>query len=690
MICSLDELGLQDGRAEGIFELETTWSIDFLESKLGTPFFDLSLPIPGNDGETFDYALSDTIFEIDNKFITNRPDLFGTEGNAREFGALFSGNFQAYAESELPSNSTDLFRIETDKALAYNIAEFENVTPSPSPLGLQVLMHRTGLTVKNALVDFTNAISMELGQPMHAFDREKVSGTIVVRMAKAGEKIEALDGKTYELAPTDIVIADSEKVLAIAGVIGGASSAVSDTTRNVLVESATFDPVSIRMTAQRLACRTDASTRYEKSIDPLLTKKALVRSRDYLAFFGFEAIAKRVQSHIDVTKLKSCTLSVSHEFIEKKLGVAIESGNADRILRALGFAPAFENGKWNVTVPSHRVTKDISRNEDIVEEVGRVNGYDNVPDTPIKGSLSIAAKNSEIMLRDTINSFLSNHAFFETYNYSFSHSETDRKLGYENMDSAVRVQNAFNTELTHMRRSILGGLLSVVETNLKRRDAFSFYEIGKTFTKNGENDFSESRMVGGVAVGMDVLELRDILDGLFHEVLPGVRAQVRQSDSLSHAYHPNGGGVFETSDGVELARFGTLHPEVASEFRIGAPALVFEMDFEAVLRLKSSSSGRFSEISKFQDVSRELNFIADERVSASVLESIIAKSSPKITGTRVVDTYRDVQKIGENKKSVTFSFLIQDFEKTVTDEEAMAVQNAVIANMEAAGYPIRK
>ncbi len=332
MICSEDELGLQEERALGIMVLENYFPESLLDSKLGTPFYDLELSIPGNGNIKYSFPLKDTVFEIDNKFITNRPDLFSCEGNAREFGAIFSLPFTPYTGT-FPEVSGKL-SVEIDSAhvLSYDLISIKDIQAGTSPLGIDQMLRKAGLSPKFDLVDITNYIMTELGQPMHAFDADKVVGNIIVRQAREGEILLALDSKEYALTSKDIVIADSEKVLAIAGVIGGMSSAVSETTKNVYFEAACFDPVSIRLTSQRLAIRTDSSMRFEKSLDPTLARRVLPRVLDILKFLGKNTVCSGAFSYLDSTKVRDISITTDLAFVEKKLGLAISKERVSDIL----------------------------------------------------------------------------------------------------------------------------------------------------------------------------------------------------------------------------------------------------------------------------------------------------------------------------------------------------------------------
>lgn len=390
--------------------------------------------------------------------------------------------------------------IETPNVLAYDIVSVQDIQAGTSPLGIDFMLRKAGLSPKFDLVDITNYVMTELGQPMHAFDAEKVVGTLTVRQARDGETMLALDSKEYTLTTKDIVIADSEKVLAIAGVIGGMSSAISETTKHVYFESACFDPVAVRLTSQRLAIRTDASMRFEKSLDPTLASRAMPRVFDLLTFLGKSGNITGAFSYLDSSKVRDITIKTDLDFMEKKLGIRIDAPRAEDILARLGFEASFAGDTFSVRVPSWRATKDISIKEDLVEEIGRINGYELVPDTPITGPFSIAAKNASIELRNRINAYLSARELFETYNYSFSNQNKDALIGYADDVSAVHIQNAFNVEYTMMRRSMVPNLLTATAENLKQQKRFGFFEIGKVFEKLGENKFTEKKALAGVLV----------------------------------------------------------------------------------------------------------------------------------------------------------------------------------------------
>ncbi|MDD2487687.1 MAG: phenylalanine--tRNA ligase subunit beta [Candidatus Gracilibacteria bacterium] len=690
MICSEDELGFQEERAPGIMILENIFDEKVLENQIGKPFFDLTVSIPGIDGKDFEIRLSDIVFEIDNKFITNRPDLFSILGNAREFGAIFDLKFSSYENKAVFKNDLNT-KILTDKVLSYHLYKVSNVNAEVSPFAVSYLLHKSGLPSKFDLVDMTNYIMTELGQPMHAFDADKIEGDICVRQAFDGEKIEALNGETYELKISDIVIADDKKVLAIAGIMGGAYSAISESTKDIYIESACFDPSSVRLTAQRLGLRSDSSTRYEKSLDPLLAEIALNRAEDFLKYLKKDYKIKGSSFYLNAEKIKDISIPLTREFVEKKIGIEIDEKEFDRILGALGFSFEKRGDEYSVSVPSWRATKDVSIKEDLAEEIGRINGYEKVPELPVSGNISIKNRNEIIELKDKINDYFTGKGFLEAYNYSFLNEAKDEKIGIIDHTNAIKILNAFSNEFTIMRRKMLPYLIENVSNNAKAENSFSFYEIAKVMEKI-DGKFNEKLMVAGIAYKVEFEYLRSVLDGFMSSILPEIKYKtVQKTDILNFPYfHPNKSGSFELESGENLINFGYVNPIVASNFDLDDSDLIyFEMDFNLLFQKYLSSSFCFSEISRFPGINRELNFVMEEKTPVGDVIGNIGDVDLLIRNVTVLDIYRNIEKIGTDMKSVTFNILIQDFTKTITDDIALDIQNKIIARLKKYGVELR-
>lgn len=703
MICSDDELWLATERSEGIMNLEEHWDRETLESMLGKSFFDLTLPFVGMNGTVYYFSLRDATFEIDNKFITNRPDLFSVYGNAREWHAIFDIPFTEYSSNQqLATNSQFPITIETDKVLSYHARKMEWVSVRKSPFGMSVMMERSGLTPKMDIVDITNCILTEFGQPMHAFDADKINWGIVIRMAKEGEKLLALNGVEYVLTPDDMVIADHEKPIALAGIIGGMESAVTESSTNIIWESACFDAVNIRLSAQRHGIRTDASTRYEKSLDPLLAEFALPRITDYTNFLWKTGTITSSASYVDISQINHITLDIPYDFINMKAGATIPREEVHDILTRLWFTITTSDTSFTVQVPSWRSSKDISIKEDIAEEVVRIYWYDQIPLTPINANLFINKKNPEKSLKDTTLWFWSRRWWNEVYNYSFTSIALDKGINMVDMDNAVGIKNAFNEDYTHMRRSLANRLLEDIANNTKYSDTLKFFEIGKVYTKDGETGkiatrllssqesqpFPEKKMLAGIMTGGDITALRNDLENFLMEILGYVPPLHNNTHTLPFL-HPGIAGEYRDGE-IIIARFGQIHPLCREAYGVPLDTLYFEVEYETILELHADKEVLFHPISRYQTITRELNFVMSEKIETGPMAHLIDALHPWIANVVVDSIYRDPSKIGAGKKSVNFSFTLTNMDDTISDEDALTVQNSIITKMQEHGLELRQ
>lgn len=692
MICSEDELGFQEERAPGIMRLENYFDVQILAKQLWKPFNELEIDILWIDWNKKWIKLKDIVFEIDNKFITNRPDLFSVEWNAREFGAIFNLPFQPYSKKYSFSTKTLNTKVLTDKVLAYHLIKVENISTSSSPFWISQMLYRSGINPKFDLVDMTNYVMTELGQPMHVFDADKIKWWITVRMAKTGESILALNWETYKLTDKDIVIADDKKVLAIGWIIGWQESAISENTKNIYIESATFDATNIRLTAQRLWVRTDASTRYEKSQDPLLTYRALSRSLDFLAFIGKSGTIVWDSEYIDKSQINNVTIECSKDFISKKVWVEILIENIGRILKQLGFE--FKESNWNFTikVPSWRATKDVSIKEDIAEEIGRINSYSKVPEIPLNWEFTVTAKNYNIKFKQTIQWYFTGKKWLEAYNYSFGNEALDEKIGLISTDNAIKVINAYSADFTLMRRNLLPYLMVNVADNIKISPDFAFFEIAKISSKTWDQ-FIETPKIAWISHKISFTNFKSDLFWLLQTLVPVESFEIKQwiTDKNLWYFHPNKSGEIITKSGQSIWCFGYINPVVTSNFELDdSEILYFELNYWILYDLFINSNIEFRELAKFPGIARELNFVMNNKtVIGSVIDDI-KKCSLLIRDISVIDIYRNKEKLWENMQSITFSIFIQDLEKTITDEEALKIQNSIIASLAKKWIEIRK
>ncbi len=692
MICSEDELDFQEARAPWIMRLEEYFDVELLEANIWKPFFDIKIQILGFDSQPYESALRDVVFEIDNKFITNRPDLFSVEWNAREFSAIFDLPFTPYKNSYTFKNRTLNVNILTEKVLSYHLIKMNDVHAAESPFPIKYALYKSWINPKFDLVDMTNYVMTELGQPMHAFDADKIVGDVTVRAAKKWERVLALNWETYELDERDTVIADDVKILAIWWIMWGQDSAISETTKNVLIESACFDASSIRLSSQRLWVRTDSSARYEKSLDPLLTYRALERALEFLRFLwkSWELISDF--EYLNKDSLKDANLILDPKFIAKKIGIVIPEADIERILVALWFDFSKQNSDYSVRVPSWRVTKDISIKEDLAEEIWRIYWYERVPEIPLVGEQVVYSENRSVAFRQGIQNYFAGKWWFEAYNYSFSNESSDSKIGLISIENAIKVVNAYSNEFTLMRRKMIGNLLSNVTDNKKIEDSFSFFEISKVECKQ-DWEFKEESKIAWISYSVSFESFKSDVIWLIDSVMSGLDFSIRQGVKLEdYPYlHPNKSWEFVTADWKVIWHFWFVNPQVATNFDLDDSKLCyFELDFATLLNLSEKSDFRFREISKYPWTTREFNFVMREKTPVGDIVSLIKRVNPLVRSVKIADIYRNEEKLWHDMKSVTFAAYLQDYEKTITDEDSMNAQNSIINELSKIWIELRK
>lgn len=673
MICSLDELGLTTIRAEGIFPLESVWDEKFLEKHLWEPFGELTLTLPGY-GQEIVYALNDVIFDLDNKFITNRPDLFSILGNAREIACIEKQDFK----SPLPLHLSQGLKspevlIQTDKVINYFLSHYTISTPPETPLILQILLKRSNQGLHGLLPDLTNIVMTELGQPMHVFDADIIDGTISVRMAKKGEILEALDGKTYILSSDDMVIADEKKILAIAGIIGGRNSGATENTRNILLEAATFDPVSVRKTSQRLWIRTDSSIRFEKWVDTLLPQIATDRYGQLLAHCITDA--KYLGNFIHKNPKKLTEIQITHSYIEERIGTQVSSEKVSDILTRLGFEVTTSKTDYTIIVPSWRDTGDVSIPADIVEEIARMVWYDTLPTADLPGPLSVARVHSHDGITTKISRFFAENGYFDAYTYPFTLGE--RFTRFSETEPAIIHNTSENR--THLRAHLAESLLELVASNYRLHSEGSFFEFGPIF------DGEEWLQWSWITWWKNLEEIQTTLTQ-YVKTFFGIQGNIIQSETSGKLFAPHACGEILDDDKNVLVRFWLVRPTLLPLFDI---ADIEIYAFEIITLPALHRPIQFISLIEYPGTIREFNIIIPENTPVKTILDIVKESHNWISKIWVSEIYRDPTHIGEGKKSVVVSLLIQNPNTTITDEEAIEIQKTIIHNLGDKGYEIR-
>ncbi len=679
MICAEDELGMGESHA-GIMVLDES-------AVAGTPaskFFSLE---------------DDYLIEIG--LTPNRADAMGHIGVARDLKAFLNVHESAKLEINLPdvtkfkvasqSNSVKIEVEDTERCPRYCGVTIAGVKVKPSPEWLQKRLRTIGLTPINNIVDVTNYVMFELGTPLHAFDGAVVNGQVKVRTAKAGETLVTLDGEERKLNTTDLVIANANQAMCIAGVFGGEKSGVSDSTTTIFLESAVFNPVSVRKTARAHGMNTDASFRFERGVDPELTMYALKRATLLIQEVAGGEIA---MEPLDVypNKLMPFEVKFSPERCNKLIGTTISEDVMTSILSNLDISIQGKKGsEWTLQVPAYRV--DVQREADVVEEVLRIYGFNNVPlPDKLNTSLSFRQKPDKEALKNTVAGLLVGFGAFELLNNSLTKSTYVNELGGEVLSSErhVEILNPLSNELDVMRQSLLFSSLEVVAYNQNRqRGDLKAYEFGKVYHKF-DTGYNENERLLIVLSGKREMESWNSIPGnvSFYSVKGMVDALYRRLGlQKMTSEKPLKSSILE--DGVQLVtgklktgEIGWITKKMKKHFGIKQDVFVADLDWDAIVQSSVMNKVKFTELSKTQAVRRDFSLLLDKSITFAEIQDIALKSDKKILReVGLFDVYEG-KNLDEGKKSYAVSFIFRDDEKTLKDEQVDAIMSRIREGLE--------
>ncbi len=681
MLCSEKELGLSE-KSSGILIFPK-------DTEIGIPLSELY-------GEQMD-----TVIEIDNKSITHRPDLWGHRGFAWELGALFGREVKDPVDSSLCEEFKDEDNINIkihapQAAPRYSALVVKNIKIEESPMWLQSRLRAIGIRPINNIVDITNYVMAEIGEPMHAFDKGKLRGdTIHVRFANTGEEIVTLDGNSHKLTEEDIVIADEVGPIALAGVMGGGNSEISQDTVEIVLEAANFNPVNIRKTAHRFDSRTDAAMRFEKSLSPEFTVHALLRCYELIKEIipGAAATSKILDAY--PLPLEEIEIEITTDHIREKLGYDIEDVRIKEILTSLHYDLKESGNKLTIKVPHFRATKDISIAADIVEEVGRIFGYDNIPPKAPLIPCEPPAKNRERLFEREVKDILSGEMnLTEVMGYSFTGEDILKKLKIDE-DKELRLKNPLSMEQDRLRRSLIPNMISFILYNQRFHESFDIFEVGRTYIKDDRKSqelAKENLRVSGTIFMKKpqeplFYESKYIVEKLLEELKIKKYKLTPASQGIPPYAHP-GRTMKITVDGKEAGLIFELHPEMIDTFEIQGRAALFDLDLDLLFKAKKNVV-KFVEIQKFPEVPFEISVIAERETYSEKIISIIRNTNQKyITDARVISVYEG-NPIKAGYKSVSVKIIFSDSEKTMEPETIESLQNSIMENLKNRGFEIR-
>ena len=655
MICSEKELGMSEEH-EGI----------------------LVLPEDAPPGMPLLEYLGDSILELE--LTPNRPDCLSMLGVAQEVAALTGGRVTApevaYAEEERSAGEMATVEIaDPDLCGRYTASIVSGLKIGPSPAWMQERLKACGMRPINNVVDITNYVMMEYGQPLHAFDYDKVKDhRIIVRRAKAGERLLTLDGEDRPLDPEMLVITDPDGPIGLAGVMGGANTEVTEHTKTLLLESANFNNVNIRRTSTRLRLRSEASLRFDKGLSPELPPKGLRRATQLLAELAGGTVAKGI---IDVYPgaREQAPVHLTEARIEQVLGISIEMEKVRGVLESLAFE-CEESGEGGLKVSAPYWRTDIGIEDDLVEEVARISGYDDIPTTPLSGRIPPNVPDDTRALRDAVKDILAGCGMQEVVNYSLSDVKglENAGLGHLAELNPLKVANPLRVEQEYLRLSLRPGLLANVEHNKKyHHGPLLMFEAGKVYIpKNGELP-DEQEVLAGVVTG----DPEDPMDGflrakgIMEMMLGRLGVEARFERGEGEGLHP--GRVVEVLvRGDRLLVLGEVHPHVVEAFDIeGASVHLFEVDMEK-LGEHLPSSKRYQPVSRYPGALRDLALIVDADTASTAVQEVI-EGFPLVTSVELFDVYSGDQ-VEAGKKSLAFRVLYQSPSRTLSEHEVTMVQ----------------
>ncbi len=666
MLASASELGLAES-SEGLMEL----------------------PVDAPVGQNFrDYLQLDDV-TIELGLTPNRGDCLSIAGIARETGVL------NHADVKWPV--CEPVTASVDDALAVSVAASEacprylgrvirgvNVA-AETPLWMQERLRRSGIRSLSAVVDVTNYVLLELGQPMHAFDLAKINGGIRVRMATAGEKLKLLNDTEVSLDGETLVIADQQTPLAMAGVMGGADTAVGDATQDIFLESAFFSPSAIAGRARSYGLHTDSSHRFERGVSPEMATQAMERATALLLEIvgGSAGPVTEVVSATDLPKAQS--VSLRHSRVERVLGTQVPRETIDEILRRLDMRVEANVEGWLVTAPAFRF--DISIEEDLIEEIGRIIGYSNLPSIRPQGSLRMGERPEAKLGKPDLAAVLVERGYQEAITYTFVEPKMQQLLDPQR--EPIALANPISADMSVMRTTIWAGLLPALQHNLNRQQGrVRLFEYGMRFLPQVEGAVQQDNVLAGVAYGSVLPEqwaaAEEKLD--FFDVKGDVEALLavtgRAADfafrAESHpALHP-GQSARISLDGKDVGWIGALHPSLESQLGLSGQTFLFEIESSALL---SGTVAKFSEISKFPAIRRDIALVLERDIPASQVLEAARKAAPDtLQNLKLFDLYEG-EHIDSGRKSLALGLTLQAQSRTLTDDEVDSAIGRIVTTL---------
>ena len=632
--------------------------------------------------------MKDVVLEIDNKSLTNRPDLWGHYGIARELSAIYDVDLKPIEKVKIDSNlpKYDVVIEDTTKCQRYVAVEIDNVYEKRSPLWMQSAIIKGGMRPINAIVDITNYVMMAVGQPLHAFDKTHVDGNkIIVRNARDGEELLLLDNNTIELTTDDLVISDSKDAMALAGIRGGKKDSILPETTGVVLEVANFTAKTIRKTGKRFDEKTDASIRYEKNLDTQRVEEGLNLA---LALFKEIFPESKIVAFNDVypVKTKNEKINVSEEFLDTRLGKKIDRETITRVLTRLGYEVNYKNGIYTVVVPTYRSTGDVSLKDDVMGDIARLLSFESFEAQPLTISFDHAVLQNKVLLETRIKEYLSNRCgFYEIFTYPWI-NEKYIDAASLNKEDSIKLATPPSPEEAYLRSSLVPGMLEAISKNLRYFDSFKMFEMAQVFIKGEYHESSEDetlpihkKLLTGSIVGSNPKEIFYELKGVIEKI--SRYTHMKELTFTTECEKPSWADINAylaiKLDNEIVGYMGLLSVKTMNDAKIKRTNVaIFELDSDMFIPLESRTN-KFKHIPVLPSVEKDLSLIVDENITWADMTKYIRSKASDI---KFIEEYRGNQ-IPEGKKSIMLRVTFDSGDTTLTSEEINTKLDAIIRTL---------
>ena len=670
MCCSEKELGISDDHS-GLMELPA-------DTPIGVDMTEL-------------YAIRDTVFEVDNKSLTNRPDLWDHYGIAREFAALTGRELKPLdtvsleAYDNLPPIQID---VQDDLCFRYTGLKVRNIQKKVSPVDMRIRLYYCGSRGINLLADLTNYLMLEMGQPMHAFDCAKVDQIEVKRFDKPFS-FTTLDGQERQVDENTLMICCKGEPVAIAGIMGGLDSEIADDTDSLLLESANFDAVSVRKSSTRLGLRTDASMRYEKTLDPEMCPTAIGRFLKLLLDIDPDAQVISRLTDVYRTRYPQISLCFDKAYVDRYTGIEIGNDQILQTLRALGFGADYDGQEFHVEVPSWRATKDVTIKADIIEEITRIYGYDNFQITTTHSALApekrSAGNKADNFAKDML---VERYHLHEVHSYIWFDAKKCKDLGLS-VEENVKLLSPQSPDLETLRTNMGPTLLAFVNENKSFAPDFGLFEIGRVCEGLKEDGMCNERKKLGIALYSRTRSEKELYLELL-EILTALGRNIKRAEfTFAHAapkhqwQHPRNTAVV-CYNGQELGWLCTLHPAVLSKLDKKGAAVCAQLDMDAFAAIPATDIA-YREPSRFPGIDIDLSLVLPEGITYGQLAPAWAEfDQDTLTGVTLIDSFQQ-----KGFSSITLRFAFSSPERTLSKEEVQPWVDSILQKLAPLGVTLR-